>query len=67
MPSERAATQIRARVGINHVPLSDFLNAFVSAGFYIARLEEPGTDDPRCSWPSSHPELFKPMRPLALG
>lgn len=46
MPSERAATQIRARVGINHVPLSDFLNAFVSAGFSIARLEEPGTDDP---------------------
>jgi SAM-dependent methyltransferase len=46
IPSDPESAKIRARVGINHVPLSDFLNAFIGAGFSMTRIEEPGSDDP---------------------
>ena len=46
LPPDPQSVKIRARVGINHVPLSNFLNAFISAGFSISRVEEPGDDDP---------------------
>jgi SAM-dependent methyltransferase len=38
--------RIRARVGINHVPLSHLLNAFAQNGLAIEHVEEPGGDDP---------------------
>ena len=39
-------SRVRARVGINHVPLAQFLNAVAGAGLAIERVEEPGGDDP---------------------
>ncbi len=39
-------TGIRSRVGINHLPLAPFLNAFVSAGLSPQAFEEPGDIDP---------------------
>jgi SAM-dependent methyltransferase len=33
---------IRRRVGMRHVPLADFLNAFLLTGLTIERFEEPG-------------------------
>ncbi|HET6295974.1 MAG TPA: class I SAM-dependent methyltransferase [Kribbella sp.] len=33
---------IRRRVGMRHVPLADFLNAFLRTGLTIERFEEPG-------------------------
>jgi SAM-dependent methyltransferase len=33
---------IRRRVGMNHLPLADYLNAFLSTGLQIDRFEEPG-------------------------
>lgn len=36
---------IRSVVGARHVPLSDFLNTFVDAGFTIERFDEPGPED----------------------
>ena len=38
--------KIRARVGINHLPLADLLNAIIRSGFTIAQLDEPGEADP---------------------
>lgn len=31
--------------GMRHVPLADFLNAFINAGLQISRVAEPG-DEP---------------------
>ena len=39
-------TGIRSRVGINHLPLADFLNTFLAAGFTLAEFDEPGELDP---------------------
>ena len=36
---------IRRRVGVRHVPLADFLNEFLEAGFRITRVSESGGDD----------------------
>ena len=46
LPPDPQSVKVRARVGINHLPLSNFLNAFIGAGFSISRVEEPGGDDP---------------------
>jgi hypothetical protein len=37
---------VRARVGLNHLPLAGFLNAIVRSGFTIQQVEEPGDADP---------------------
>ena len=40
-------TGLRARVGATHLPLAQFLQAFLDAGFRFERVEEPGSrDDP---------------------
>jgi ubiquinone/menaquinone biosynthesis C-methylase UbiE len=39
-------TGIRSRVGINHLPLAAFLNAFLDSGFALKEFEEPGDLDP---------------------
>jgi SAM-dependent methyltransferase len=39
-------TGIRSRVGINHLPLATFLNAFLAAGLVLEAFEEPGDLDP---------------------
>jgi SAM-dependent methyltransferase len=36
---------LRARVGATHLPLDEFLQAFLDAGFELERLEEPGAGD----------------------
>ena len=36
---------VRGRVGFNHLPLADFLNALLDAGLRLERVEEPGDDD----------------------
>ena len=36
---------LRGRVGVNHLPLADFLNALLDAGLRLERVEEPGDDD----------------------
>jgi SAM-dependent methyltransferase len=41
-----SSTGVRARVGVNHVPLAGFLNTIVSSGFTITQVEEPGDADP---------------------
>lgn len=46
LPPEPSDSRIRARVGINHVPLAQFLNSIAGAGLAIERVEEPGGDDP---------------------
>ena len=46
LPPDPASTKIRARVGINHLPLAGFLNAVIRSGFHIAQVEEPGDADP---------------------
>jgi hypothetical protein len=46
LPADPASVRVRARVGINRVPLSTLLNAIVGQGFSIDRVEEPGGDDP---------------------
>jgi SAM-dependent methyltransferase len=46
LPPDPGSTKIRARVGINHLPLAGFLNAFIDSGFTIIRVEEPGSADP---------------------
>lgn len=33
---------IRRRVGMHHVPLADYLNAFLTTGLTLERFEEPG-------------------------
>jgi len=46
LPADAESTKIRARVGINHLPLAGLLNAIVRSGFTIAQVEEPGDEDP---------------------
>ena len=36
-------TGLRARVGATHLPLADFLQSFLDAGFALEQVEEPGT------------------------
>ncbi len=46
LPYDPESAQIRARVGINHVPLAMLLNTIVQHGLKLDRFEEPGGDDP---------------------
>jgi len=46
LPADPTSTKIRARVGINHLPLAGLLNAIVRSGFTITQVEEPGEADP---------------------
>jgi len=46
LPGDAESTQVRARVGINHVPLATLLNAVIQNGLRLERLDEPGGDDP---------------------
>lgn len=46
LPYDAESAKIRARVGINHIPLATLLNAILGHGFALDRLEEPGGDDP---------------------
>jgi len=46
LPADVSSTKIRARVGINHVPLAGLLNAIIRSGFTITQAEEPGEADP---------------------
>ncbi len=36
---------VRSRVGTNHAPLAQLVNAVIDAGFRLDRIEEPGEDD----------------------
>jgi ubiquinone/menaquinone biosynthesis C-methylase UbiE len=36
---------IRPRVGVNHLPLADFLNAMLRSGLALVEFAEPGGDD----------------------
>jgi ubiquinone/menaquinone biosynthesis C-methylase UbiE len=38
-------TGLRARVGATHLPLAEFLQSFIDAGFRLEHVEEPGTRD----------------------
>ena len=38
-------TGLRAKVGAVHLPLAEFLQAFVDAGFALEQIEEPGSRD----------------------
>jgi len=38
-------TGLRARVGATHLPLAEFLQCFLDAGFRLEHVEEPGTRD----------------------
>jgi SAM-dependent methyltransferase len=40
-----AIGEVRERVGVNHVPLADLLNAVLAAGIRLERTEEPEGDD----------------------
>lgn len=46
LPFHPESDRIRARVGINHIPLSTLFNAIVGHGLVLDRVEEPGGDDP---------------------
>ncbi len=46
LPVDASSTKIRARVGINHLPLAGLLNAIVRSGLTITQVEEPGEADP---------------------
>jgi SAM-dependent methyltransferase len=46
LPADTDSTKIRARVGINHLPLAGLLNAIVRSGLTITQVEEPGEEDP---------------------
>ena len=46
LPYDPESAQVRARVGINHVPLAMLLNTIVRHGLKLDRFEEPGGDDP---------------------
>jgi SAM-dependent methyltransferase len=46
LPPDPASTKIRSRVGINHLPLADLLNALRRSGFAITEAREPGDADP---------------------
>jgi SAM-dependent methyltransferase len=39
------AQGLRARVGATHLPLAEFLQAFLDPGFVLERIEEPGPRD----------------------
>jgi SAM-dependent methyltransferase len=36
---------VRGRVGVNHLPLAEFLNAILDAGLRLDHVEEPGAED----------------------
>lgn len=38
-------TGLRARVGATHLPLAEFLQSFLDAGFALEHVEEPGSRD----------------------
>ena len=38
-------TGLRAKVGATHLPLAEFLQAFLDAGFALEQVEEPGSGD----------------------
>jgi SAM-dependent methyltransferase len=38
-------TGLRAKVGATHLPLAEFLQSFLEAGFALERVEEPGSRD----------------------
>jgi ubiquinone/menaquinone biosynthesis C-methylase UbiE len=38
-------TGLRARVGASHLPLAEFLQSFLDAGFRLEQVEEPGSRD----------------------
>ena len=40
---------IRSRVGVNHLPLSELLNAVLDTGLVLMRLDEPRDEDPPLS------------------
>jgi SAM-dependent methyltransferase len=40
-----AIGEVRERVGVNHVPLAELLNAVVAAGIRLEQIEEPEGDD----------------------
>ncbi len=42
---ERGREGVRGRVGMNHLPLAEFLNLVIEAGLRIDRVEEPGDED----------------------
>jgi SAM-dependent methyltransferase len=46
LPPDPESTKIRARVGINHLPLAGLLNAVTDAGLTIVEVQEPGDEDP---------------------
>jgi SAM-dependent methyltransferase len=46
LPPDPESTKIRARVGINHLPLAGLLNAIAGSGFAVTAVEEPGDADP---------------------
>jgi len=46
LDGDENSAKIRARVGINHLPLAGLVNAIVQSGFTIKQFEEPGDADP---------------------
>jgi ubiquinone/menaquinone biosynthesis C-methylase UbiE len=46
LPADLSSAKIRARVGINHLPLAGLLNAITRSGLTISQVEEPGDADP---------------------
>jgi len=46
LPVDAGSMKIRARVGINHLPLADLVNAIIRSGFTITQVDEPGEADP---------------------
>jgi SAM-dependent methyltransferase len=46
LPSDTDDARVRARVGINHLPLAGLLNSIIASGFAITAVEEPGDADP---------------------
>jgi len=45
-PVPPASEGVTARVGINHAPLADLLNAVLASGFMLTEVHEPGAADP---------------------
>lgn len=45
LPYDPESAEVRARVGINHVPLAMLLNTIVRHGLTLDGFEEPGGDD----------------------
>jgi hypothetical protein len=46
LPFDATSGRVRARVGINHLPLSALLNVVVRHALTLDRIEEPGGADP---------------------